>query len=70
MSDLERDLRPSRTSGDQDGHFQELSGQSETAGAVDLECADLSALWYAATCRRDADGFPEVAATNRGLRKR
>ncbi len=36
MSDLKRDLRTSRTSGDQDGHFQELSGESEIAGAVDL----------------------------------
>ncbi len=34
MSDLKRDLRPSRTSRNKDGHFSELSGESETAGAI------------------------------------
>ena len=35
-----------------------------------LECADLSALWYAATGRRKQDCGISLAATGRGFRER
>src|SRR5436190_712248 len=34
-------------------------------GLAVLECADLSALWYAATCRRKAGACDHLAATSR-----